>query len=219
MICPGSGVLGSSRVAVHTRVAVARDNKLTGAAGEHHVCSELARRNWAPSLTRDGLARTDILAVHTETRVMIEVQVKTSSKALSWPLGHKGTIASISEREWYVFVCLNELPTQPRCWVVPRDHVAAATWIGHMSWLTDSSAKAGSRNVGIDRARISADTWERYEDRWHLLQEPATSAPGSRLAIGRCLSQLAHLLLRRPEATAGPTPLVGGDHREVRLAL
>ena len=28
-------------------VAMARDNKLTGAAGEHHVCSELARRDWA----------------------------------------------------------------------------------------------------------------------------------------------------------------------------
>jgi len=72
------------------RVEMVRDNKLTGAAGGHHVCAELARRDWAPSLTRDGFARTDILAVHTETRVMIEVQVKTSRKALSWPLAGSG---------------------------------------------------------------------------------------------------------------------------------
>jgi hypothetical protein len=72
------------------------DTKLTSAAGEHHVCAELARREWAPSLTRDGLARTDILAVHTTTRAMIEVRVKTVRDASSWPLGRKGTMASIS---------------------------------------------------------------------------------------------------------------------------
>jgi len=44
------------------RTAMARDNKLT-AVGEHHVCAQLARREWAPSLTRDRLARTDILAM------------------------------------------------------------------------------------------------------------------------------------------------------------
>jgi len=53
------------------------DTKQTKTIGEHHVASELARRGWAPALTRDGLERTDILAVHTKpaSRRMVEVQV------------------------------------------------------------------------------------------------------------------------------------------------
>jgi hypothetical protein len=108
---------------------------------------------------------------------MIEVQVKTSRKVLTWPLGRKGTLPAISEREWYVFVRLGDVPTQPRCWIVPRDHVAAATWISHMNWLTDENAKPGTRNAGIESARVGAEVWERYEDRWDLLHAPATNAP------------------------------------------
>ena len=64
---------------------MASDNKLTGSAGEHYVCSMLARAGWAASLTRDGLARTDILAVKSSAeRQMIEVQVKTITSG-PWP--------------------------------------------------------------------------------------------------------------------------------------
>ena len=56
------------------------DTKQTKTVGEHHVASELARRGWAPALTRDGLERTDILAVHTVGRRQIEVQVKPASR-------------------------------------------------------------------------------------------------------------------------------------------
>ena len=38
------------------------DTKQTKSIGEHWAASELARRGWAPAFTRDGLARTDILA-------------------------------------------------------------------------------------------------------------------------------------------------------------
>ncbi|WP_210383731.1 MULTISPECIES: hypothetical protein [unclassified Corynebacterium] len=68
------------------------DTKQTKTIGEHHVASELARRGWAPALTRDGLERTDILAVFTEPewRRMIEVQVKTArvpaGGQANWPL-------------------------------------------------------------------------------------------------------------------------------------
>jgi len=40
---------------------VAMDTKMTGTIGEHFACAMLARHGWAPALTRDGLARTDIL--------------------------------------------------------------------------------------------------------------------------------------------------------------
>src|SRR3954447_22969012 len=100
------------------------DTRLTGAAGEHYVCSALARYGWAPSLTRDGLERTDILAVHSSTRRLIEIQVKTVRTG-HWMLGRKGLSPDLSGHEWYVFVLLGEPPTTPTCFVVPRDHVAA----------------------------------------------------------------------------------------------
>src|SRR6185295_6133299 len=65
------------------------DTKLTGSAGEHYVCSMLARYGCAASLTRDGLERTDVLAVHVVERHMIEVQVK-AVRTGSWMLGRKG---------------------------------------------------------------------------------------------------------------------------------
>jgi hypothetical protein len=73
---------------------------------------------------------------------MIEVQMKTITSG-TWPLGSKGTVGALTDREWYVFVLLGRFPERPRTWVVPRDHVAAATWIAHMSWLTDPTANPG----------------------------------------------------------------------------
>jgi hypothetical protein len=51
---------------------------MTKSAGEHWVCSVLARNGWAAALTRDGLERTDILAVQVaaDSRTPIEIQVK-----------------------------------------------------------------------------------------------------------------------------------------------
>jgi hypothetical protein len=58
------------------------DYKMIKSAGEHWVCATLARHGWAPALTRDGLERTDILAVSTKLaeRPVIEMQVKTASQ-------------------------------------------------------------------------------------------------------------------------------------------
>jgi hypothetical protein len=61
--------------------------------------------------------------------------------------------------------------------VIPRDHVSAATWVAHQHWLTDPSAVPGSRNAGIKQARIQSVVWEGYEGRWDLLDKPATDAP------------------------------------------
>ena len=45
-------------------------------------------------------------------------------------------LTAASEHEWFVLVLLPELPLPPRAFVVPRDHVCAATWIRHQDWLT-----------------------------------------------------------------------------------
>jgi hypothetical protein len=73
---------------------MAVDRKMTKSIGEHWTCSELARRGWASTLTRDGIERTDILAVGTllEERPRVEVQVKSATQekqleAVRWTLG------------------------------------------------------------------------------------------------------------------------------------
>lgn len=160
------------------------DTKQTKTIGEHHVASELARRGWAPALTRDGLERTDILAVFTapEKRRMIEVQVKTARELgaglVNWPLGAKTQGPSQHEREYFVLVAVpDDLELPPRSFVVPRSHVAAAAWMEHMDWLTDPTIEVGKRNAPVDRARVKLATFEGYENRWDLLLVDEDEAP------------------------------------------
>ncbi|MCQ9163930.1 hypothetical protein [Arthrobacter sp. STN4] len=154
------------------------DTKMTKSSGEHWVCTMLSRLNWGVALTRDGLERTDILAVKADdSSRMIAVQVKAASGATrrtSWPVGTKAQSPALNDREWFVFVALpEETSAIPRSFVVPRNHVSAAAWIAHMAWLTDPSAETGKRNAPIDRARVPIDVWERYENRWDLLERSA----------------------------------------------
>lgn len=158
------------------------DTKMTKSAGEHATCAALSILGWGAALTRDGLARTDILAVRTSgERRMIEVQVKAArgvDDRVSWQLGLKSQLPSESDREWFVLVMVPDVPeAAARSFIVPRDHVAAAAWISHTHWLTDPAAVPGKRNAGVDRARVTAPVWHRYENRWDLLEQSAYSAP------------------------------------------
>lgn len=143
----------------------------------------LSQFGWGAALTRDGLERTDILAVHTTEagRPMIEVQVKSlrfAGPKSSWPLGTKAQGPSRSDREWFVLVLLGKTPAErPRSFIVPRHHVSAAAWIRHMEWLTEPGIPSGKRNVGPDRSRVEVDVFHRYEDRWDLLLDSAYTAP------------------------------------------
>jgi hypothetical protein len=161
-----------------------RDTKQSKTIGEHHVAAEMARRGWAPALTRDGLERTDILGVLTTgtERVLVEVQVKTARGArmesISWPLGEKSQRPSAHQREYFVMVAVPDddaLP--PRSFVVPRIHVAAAAWIEHMDWLTSPGIEPGKRNAPVERSRVRLATFEKYENRWDLLESEQDAAP------------------------------------------
>ncbi|BDD82487.1 hypothetical protein TPB0596_22500 [Tsukamurella pulmonis] len=160
------------------------DTKQTKTIGEHYVASELARRDWAPALTRDGLERTDILAVYAtgHDRRQIEVQVKTArykqAKRVSWPIGVKSQGSSAHEREYFVLVAVpDDVLIAPRSFVVPRDHVAAAAWISHMHWYTEPGVPAGQRNAGVDRSRVAMWVFADYEDRWDLLHIDGRNVP------------------------------------------
>ncbi|NMM89665.1 hypothetical protein B2J88_35920 [Rhodococcus sp. SRB_17] len=157
-----------------------RDKKLTKSVGEHWACSVLAGLGWAASLTRDGVARTDVLAVHMESGVMVSVQVKAASYSAnpSWYFGEKGLLPAVSPHEWYVLVALSEDPLgTPRTFVVPRDHAAAGAWIAYRDWLTDSTAEPGSRSTRPSAARTYSWVFEGYEDRWDQMTLPADYAP------------------------------------------
>ena len=156
------------------------DTKLVKSAGEHWVCSVLARLGWGVALTRDGLEHTDILAVQSASRRMIEVQVKTASHMPkpNWPVNLKAQELARTDRQWFVFVALGDRPWgAPRSFVVPRDHAAATAFIAHRDWRTDPAAKPGTRNASLDQCRVGDALFEGYEDRWDLLSAPADDAP------------------------------------------
>lgn len=155
---------------------------MTKSAGEFWVASELARRSWAPALTRDGLERTDILAVRTVgERAQIEVQVKATTDVpsnASWILNLKAQKPSLHQHEWFVLAAVDRDPAgQIVAYVVPRDHVAAAAWIVHMDWLTEPGIPKGKRNAGPASARISHHVFRNYEGRWDLLGTPTDEVP------------------------------------------
>ncbi|MFD7935289.1 hypothetical protein ACFV4T_12255 [Streptomyces sp. NPDC059755] len=164
-----------------SRILSVVDTKMTKSAGEHWVCSVLASAGWGAALTRDGLERTDILAVRADgTRRMIEVQVKAASPMPqpNWRCGTKTQLPSLSDREWFVFVALDPMPGQaPASYVVPRDHVWAAAWMEHQAWLTEPGVPPGKRNTGFDQARVYASTWEGYRNAWDLLEQPTSQCP------------------------------------------
>lgn len=111
---------------------MARDTKQAKTIGEHYAAAELARRGWAPALTRDGLEGTDILAVLAGgDRRMIEVQVETATASrwgdISWPLGRKSQQPSAHERECFLlYAVFHDLDQAPRRFVHPRSNLAAA---------------------------------------------------------------------------------------------
>ena len=104
------------------------DKKLRGSAGEYLVCGVLAQFGWAAALTRDGLARTDAVAVNVESQETVSIQVKTvtvgAGESASWRMGKKDIAKAESQTEWYVLVKLEgPPPAKATYYVVPRDHV------------------------------------------------------------------------------------------------
>jgi hypothetical protein len=142
----------------------------------------LARHDWAAALTRDGLERTDILAVGTtlEGRPLVEIQVKTAtgaSEKTSWALNRQAQQLARSPREWFVFVAVPALPGGPLGFVVPRDHVAAATWL-------PGPVRATRHSIGLvsgwrcGRATRTAGTFWRHRPTRCLSCFPAGSGSG-----------------------------------------
>ncbi|WP_146360303.1 hypothetical protein [Arthrobacter yangruifuii] len=130
---------------------------------------------WKPVLDGDRNLKSNLPSVRPD-----ETDVPKAKDAKGrWPLGLKSQQPALSQHEWYVLVMLDpSTPTAaPRSFIVPRDHVAAAAWIGHMNSLTDPEAPPGKRNAGPDQSRVRVETFQPYEDRWDLLGTPTNEIP------------------------------------------
>jgi hypothetical protein len=142
----------------------------------------LARFGWAVALTRDGLERTDILAVDTtaKDRHMVEFQVITASPGTErFFIGAKSyPVDEPSDNEWWVLVGLNDPPhIGPLSYILPRDHLGAGNWIQHHRWLNDPAVAPGRRNAPLKDSRMAFEVVLGYEDRWDLMKHPASEAP------------------------------------------
>jgi hypothetical protein len=142
----------------------------------------LAQLNWAAALTRDGVARTDVLAVNSIDGRMVTVQVKTTwcnpGQLAKWQLGLKDVLPAVAPSEWYVMVKLEgSAPARCRYFVVPRDHLAAAAWIVHQNWLTNPNVPAGTRNTQQSRAIVDETVFAGYEDTWDTLDTSTDLVP------------------------------------------
>lgn len=160
------------------------DTKQVKSAGEHWACSELARRGWAPALTRDDMARADILAmsIRLPGRPTIQVQVKSATKSatrnrVSWHLGKTTSGLDESDRAWFMLVVVPEIPEPLYAYVIPRDHVAAAIYLSQQRLLSESGNPPDSRDGVLDRMRTSETVFEAYRDRWDLLDTSTVEVP------------------------------------------
>ena len=154
------------------------DTKAVKSVGEFWTCCKLAMNGWAPALTRDGLERTDILAERSHAPfdvTQISVQVKTSRNE-RWALNPAKIGSQRSLYEWFVLVGWNENEQTLSSYIVPRNHVSAGAWLGHMRWLTDPTAKR-NRNCGPEQARMDVSVFGDYKDRWDLLLKPTSQTP------------------------------------------
>jgi len=156
------------------------DTKLVGAAGEHWVCSVLAGLGWSPSLTRDGVARTDVLAENPQTGDTITIQVKTCSHGgRNWPLNKSARELARSPREWFVFVRLDQTAwDSPTGYVVPRNHVVGGAYLNWRDYRSDPELEKLGRRSGStwETPRLPSNVVEGYRDKWDLLNHSSNGA-------------------------------------------
>jgi hypothetical protein len=132
---------------------ITKDKALIGAAGVHHVVSELSLRGLIALPTIRNTQGIDIAVVHPDGKWHASIQVKTSrSKVGFWPIG-----MTYNERcgptNYYVFVRYLADQRRLEAFLKPSEQVVAVT----------------DARVAADRARGVKD----WSPCWHLPTEPS----------------------------------------------
>ena len=111
---------------------------IVGAAGEHHVLSQLLRRGWIASTAPDGAPNMDILVTDENSQKLCAIQVKTRRDIGSdkgWHMQRKHETL-VSGDLFYVFVDVGGKPKDPTtCFILPSRIVADCIRECHRVWL------------------------------------------------------------------------------------
>lgn len=123
-----------------------KNKSINGAAGEHHVLSQLLRRGWVAAQAPDGAPNMDILVTDKNSEKLRTIQVKTRrdgpGKGKGWPMGRKHETI-IVEDLFYIFVDLGIQSTDPiNSYILPSRVVADCIRRCHQVWL-DTPGRGG----------------------------------------------------------------------------
>ena len=153
-----------------------RGTGLTGAAGEYYVAAELSLRGWLATPTIKNAPGTDVLAQYREKGIIVAIQTKTASYGNQFQVSSAIELPSTAENEWVVLVKLQEVGIRPRFFVLPHNHLAAASYAQHARWLA-TPGRNGQRHNDTPRRTLVAQQFFGYEDRWDLLLKPTLEVP------------------------------------------
>lgn len=162
---------------------------LLGAAGEHHVLSELLRRGYIAALAPMGVPNADIVVTDMEGQRLSAIQVKARRDIGSdkgWHMKPKHE-RLIGDSLFYCFVDFGVgLDSTTATYVIPSKVVAAALKESHQCWLETPGKKGQahkdsnvrrflpdySRVFGASKPHYGPGWIMSYKDAWHLLGEP-----------------------------------------------
>ncbi len=113
-----------------------KTNSLTGVAGEHYVCAELARRGYIALLTPKNNPLFDVVATNQEGTHSVSIQVKTraADNKQGWKLGMEMEQKHRNPELFVVLVALKE-GDLPDYYVFRRDVLSDRIAEGYRQYL------------------------------------------------------------------------------------
>lgn len=137
---------------------------LIGAAGVHHVVSELCRRGIVALPTVRNVKAFDIVAFNKDGSNHSLIQVKSSSKKpIFWPLGSEPPAFMAADAVFYVFVRYDKKAQKYESFVVPGEVVVRQA----RQQAKEQIDRKGSRNWWS--WYLNRDNNIQYLNRWDLL--------------------------------------------------
>lgn len=154
---------------------------LTGAAGEHHVLSELLRNGYVAGLAPVGTKDIDIVVVNEDGSRFASIQVKTrrGAKDGGWPMRKKHESIT-NDRIFYAFVDFQtrKKDARPLVFVIPSKVVAKTIAEEHRQYLL-KPGKGGIKPKSSDMRNLwphykhwkecPANWLDKYKDAWGSL--------------------------------------------------
>lgn len=139
-------------------------NSLIGIAGVHYVVSELSRRGMIALPTVKNTAAYDIVALNTEGTRHANIQVKASSKRVTFfPMPPPKKIR-VGSRDFYVLVRWVETEGRFEGFLLTGREALQA--VNEMDKAQKRNIRGGSRNKTFPAAYVGPSNGERA-GRWH----------------------------------------------------